>query len=93
MKPFLEVPICIVNTEDKEKKTTAKMQPGEIAYYYPGFNWGTIVVMKSGSSMLVDVTEEEFTAGLDLYEQHIKKLPGKFGTLTLQTKKPLHATN
>lgn len=93
MKPFLEVPICITNTESEEKKTTAKIQPGEIAYFYPGFHWGTIVVMKSGSSMLVDLDEPTFMSGLDLYEESVKKAPGKFGTLKLTAKNKLHAAN
>ena len=49
MQPFLLIPIGIVNSMKAEKQVTARIQPELIEYYYPGFNDGTVIVMKSGN--------------------------------------------
>ncbi len=95
MQPFLEVPIGIVNSDKEEKETVARLVPNDISYFYPGFNYGTVVVMKSGSSFITLLTYDEFDGALNGYSEHLKKHPGKFGTLKI-TSKPksiLHPVN
>ena len=86
MKPFLEIPIGIVNAEKEEKSTVARIQPDSIEYYYPGFHSGTVVVMKSGNSMLSTLSNDEFDAGLAAYHEKTKSFTGKFGNLQIKTK-------
>lgn len=94
MLPFLEVPMCLSNNEKQEKEVTGKIQPVDISYYYPGFNWGVVVVMKSGSSYLINLPVEQFDQALALYDKSVKSNAGKFGNLSLTTKKPiLHGTD
>ena len=64
MSPLLKIPIVIQNNEQKEKLTQARILPSEISYYYPGFYNGTVVVMKSGSSYLSTLSEEQFDQAL-----------------------------
>lgn len=61
---FIDVPIGIVsNDEEKQEQTvTAKVKPEEIAYTYPGFYTGTVVVMKSGVSFFCRLTQDELHA-------------------------------
>jgi len=88
MLPFLEIPMCIANNEKEEKGVVTRIQPNEIAYYYPGFHWGTVVVMKSGSSFLTVFTSDELDAALKGYDQHVKAYAGKFGNLQVTPKSP-----
>lgn len=96
MNPFLEIPIAIVNSEKEEKTTTARIMPGQIEYYYPGFYSGTIIVMKSGNSMMALSTFAEIDAALAGYDKFVKTNAGKFGNLQLTPKekpKIIHVTN
>jgi hypothetical protein len=86
MKPFLEIPVGVANTEKEEKQTIARIQPDNIEYYYPGFYQGTVIVMKSGNSMFSTLTESELDAGLSLYHDKTKAYTGKFGNFKLNTK-------
>lgn len=94
MLPFLELPMVIANNENQEKEVVVRLQPSEIAYYYPGFNWGVVAVMKSGSSYLINLPVEQFDQALSMYCSTVKSNTGKFGNLKLTPKKPiLHAAD
>jgi hypothetical protein len=94
MLPFLELPKIITNNEGKEKEVVTRVQPNEVADYYPGFYNGTIIVLKSGSSWFCPLPVEEVDAALSAYHSAIKANTGKFGNLKLTPKKPLlHATS
>jgi hypothetical protein len=94
MLPFLELPMTLANNEEKEKEVTKRVQPTEISDYYPGFYYGTVVVMKSGSSWLCPLPVEDVDAALSAYHSAVKSNSGKFGNLKLTPKKPLlHATS
>lgn len=94
MLPFLELPMVISNNEGQEKEVSVRIQPSEIAYYYPGFHWGIVVVMKSGSSYLLNLPVEQFDATLATYHSSVKSNAGKFGNLKITPKKQiLHATD
>lgn len=86
MRPFLEIPVGLVNSEKAEKTETARIQPERIEYYYPGFNEGVVIVMQSGQSMLCMLDVITFEAALDRYDNATKKFAGKFGNLTINTK-------
>ncbi|MDF2189294.1 hypothetical protein [Paraflavitalea sp. CAU 1676] len=81
MQPFLEVPMCLANSEKKEKVVMGKCLPTEIAYYYPGFYNGVVVVTKSGQSFLLALEESQFEAMLEAYSKMTKSNTGKFGIL------------
>lgn len=95
MLPFLELPVCLANTEKEEKVVMGRMKPGDISYMYPGFYSGTVIVFKSGSSMLTTASQEEIDAALIAYKDFIDKFPGKFGNLQLNSKpkSKLHVTD
>jgi hypothetical protein len=93
LKSFLELPMIIENNEQKAKEVFCRIQPGEIAYYYPGFYTGVIVVMKSGSSYLIDLTVDVFDAALTSYNEAVRNNPGKFGNLSIKPKTKIHAAN
>ncbi|HUR65455.1 MAG TPA: hypothetical protein VMZ03_03825 [Chitinophagaceae bacterium] len=95
MRPFLELPIVIGNSEGKEKQVTARILPDEIEYFYPGFNEGTVIVMKSRSSFITMFNEEEFDNILSAYHKTIKDHPGKFGNIKLTPKEKsiMHVTH
>lgn len=84
MKPFIQVPLCLSNSEGAEKTTVVQFQPSEVSYYYPGFHWGTIVVMKSGGSFLTPLDHNQFSSALDTYTKFVRKNPGKFGLLNIK---------
>jgi hypothetical protein len=93
MSPFLEIPLCLQNSEGEEKQTVGRIQPNDISYYYPGFNWGTVIVMKQGSSFLTTLKYEELDAALMSYDKFVKSNTGKFGNLILHKKPALHVTS
>ncbi len=93
MKPFLELPIVVMNNENKNKEVIARIQPTDISYYYPGFYDGTIVVMKSASSYMTSFTVDQLDAALIAYEKSTKDKPGVFGNLKLTSKPKLHVTD
>jgi hypothetical protein len=94
MLPFLELPMTIVNNEEKQKEVIGRIQPTEVADYYPGFYEGTVVVLKSGSSLHTPLSVEEVDNALAAYHSFIKANTGKFGNLKLTPKKPLlHAAD
>lgn len=96
MNPFLEIPIGIVNSKQEQKETITRLRPTEIEYYYPGFYEGTVIIMKSGSSMLSTLSFDEVDAAIHSYLQYIKDHPGKFGNLQVKLKEKsniLHPVN
>lgn len=93
MLPFLEIDIVIENTEGKKKEVKARIQPNEIEYYYPGFNFGTVVVMKSGQSYLTLESVSNFDNILAEYSKILKSNSGKFGNVSITPKKQMHATS
>lgn len=86
MKPFLELPMIIENNEQASKRVTVRIQPCEIAYYYPGFHTGVIVVMNSGSSYLLDMESNDFDQALMGYATALIQNPGAFGNLSIKPK-------
>ena len=88
MNPFLEVPIVIGNNEGKDKDTVAKIQPGEIEYFYPGFYHGTSIIMKSGHIFLCQLEYEQFSQALASYNDFTKAKPDQFGTLSAKKTEP-----
>lgn len=94
MLPFLELPMTIVNNEEKEKEVIGRIQPAEIADYYSGFYDGTIIVLKSGSSFYSPLSVEEVDNALAAYHSFTKANSGKFGNLKISPKKPIqHAAD
>jgi hypothetical protein len=97
MQPFLELPMCIQhedeNKEIQEKDVIVRIQPSEIAYYYPGFYWGVVVVMKSGSSYLLKMELQEFDQALAGYHSAVTQKPTQFGNLSIQPKPKIHGAN
>lgn len=77
--PLLEIPVCHAgkpdNPETPEKIVTARVLPGEIAMYYPGYHWGSIVVLKSGYTFLTDWSSEQLDAAREGYYDFTKKNP------------------
>lgn len=80
MMPFIEIPVCLAGSNDlPEKEVTGRLQPSEIANYYPGYHWGTIIIIKSGSSFLTKCDPEEIDTLLLEYSAFAKKNSNKFG--------------
>lgn len=77
------MPIGIVNSDKDEKEVTARIQPDEIDYYYPGFNSGSVIVNKSGNSFFTTLATEQIDEILLNYNKVSKN---KFGILQIQTK-------
>jgi hypothetical protein len=89
MNPFLEIPIVLVNNENESKTTMARIKPGEIEYYYPGFNEGTIVVMASGHSIMSMLTFAQMDDAITSWVNFLKKNPNAgFGNLAVKAKEP-----
>jgi len=93
MKPFLKLPKIIANNEGKEFKSTGRIQPDEIADYYPGAYEGTIIVLRSGSSFFCPLSAEQVDDALQAYYNTLQQNPGVFGILEITTKPKLHATS
>lgn len=87
MSIYLEVPICIENKDGETKDVTARLRPAEIAFYYPGFHWGCVIVMKSGASFLSSLSDSEIDSALQQFDGIAKKAGGKIsGNITLKKK-------
>lgn len=93
MKPFLKLPKIIINNEDKGFDCTGRIQPDEIADYYPGAYNGTVVVLRSGSSFLCPLAAEQIDETLKAYYEAVNNNPGVFGILEITPKTKLHATS
>lgn len=83
MLPFILLPIGIANKND-QKVVTARIQPDQIDYYYPGFNTGTVIVNKSGNSFLTSLEVQEVDSVLLNYHAVSKAGKGKFGILEIK---------
>lgn len=87
MNPFLEIPVCMAGKADNpdaaEKIEVGRILPSEIAMYYPGYYWGTIVVMKSGSSFLSPMSCAELDNARYQYYDFIKKNPNVRQNITV----------
>lgn len=79
MNPLLEIPVCLPGKEDDpdqpEKVVTGRISPGEIAFYYPGYHWGSVVVLKCGSSLLTTWSAEELDHARAVYYEFVKRNP------------------
>lgn len=99
MNPFLEIPVCLSGKEgddqQPEKEVVGRLLPGEIAFHYPGYHWGAIVVLKSGHSFLTKMTSEEIDAARQAYHKIMKEKPENTANIQLKAKqKPLiHAAD
>lgn len=85
MRPFLEIPVGLVNSDKDQKTETARILPERIEYYYPGFYEGVVVVMQSGQSLLCMLDIVTFEAALGVYDNTVKKNAGRFGNLSINT--------
>ena len=96
MQPFIEIPIGITNVENKSKEVPCRLKPGEIIYYYPGFEDGTVIVLKCGQALFTPLTFSQVDQAIQLYNEFVDKNPGKFGNLQMNLKpqKPtIHAVD
>lgn len=93
MRPFLKLPKVIANNEGKEFNSVSRLQPDEIADYYPGAYEGTIIVLRSGSSFFCPLSAEQIDETLQAYHNTLKKNPGVFGILEITPKPKIHATS
>jgi hypothetical protein len=72
------------STEYDHKITTGRVMPGEIAAHYPSLNLkGTIIILKSGYSFVTTLTCADVDAARQVYEQMIKKNPGRTNNLQI----------
>lgn len=60
MHPYLQIPVCIQNSNQETKVVDARFFPGAVEYYYPGFYEGTVVVMRNGHSFLTPLDIDDF---------------------------------
>lgn len=87
MKPFLEIPVCLQGGHNEDEKVvTARVQPSEIAYHYPGYHWGAVVVFRSGSSLLTSMSSDELDLAILGYESFQKKNPNNRHNIKLTAK-------
>ena len=84
MLPFILLPVGIVNSDKEEKTVTARIQPEQIDYYYPGFHSGSVIVNKSGNSFFTNLSIEKLDAVLVQYDKERKSKTGKFGILEIK---------
>lgn len=91
MNPLLEIPVILAGKDENtpEQAVTGRINPGEIAYYYPGYNFGAIVVMKSGNSFLTTWSADELDHARIVYYDFIKKNPtNRMNVRMVQKDKP-----
>jgi hypothetical protein len=88
MNAHLEIPVCLAGGEKEEEKVvTGRILPAEIAFYYPGYHWGSVVILKSGYSVLTTLTPEEIDQAILSYRILIAKGGSLKGNLALNTNK------
>ena len=81
MNPLLAIPVILAGGKDAdgddkpEKVVIGRISPGEISHYYPGYDFGAIVVMKSGSSFLTTWSAEDLDHARVVYYDFVKRNP------------------
>lgn len=93
MKPFLEIPCVITNSEGLNKEVPLRLLPERIDYYYPGYHQGTVIVLASGCSMLTTLSFAELLGSLQAYDEFTRVNKGEFGNLQLTPKPKLHVAD
>jgi hypothetical protein len=92
MNPFLEIPVCLRGKADDpdqpEKVVNGRLLPGEIAFHYPGYNWGSVLVLKSGHSILTTLSSEQIDAARIAYEEIQRKNPKNKSNVTVSPDQP-----
>lgn len=60
MRSLIEVPVCLVGKGDNiDKEVTARIDPATISGYYPGYHWGSVIMMNSGAEFLTTLSCEQ----------------------------------
>lgn len=79
MKPLLEIPVCLAgkpgDDSQPEKEVMGRVLPDEIAFHYPGYHWGSIIVLKSGHSFLTTLDSEAIDTARLAYDDMVTKNP------------------
>lgn len=77
MNPLLEIPVILAGKDENtpEQVVIGRISPGEISHYYPGYDFGAIVVMKSGSSFLTTWSAEDLDHARVVYYDFVKRNP------------------
>lgn len=67
MNPMMEIPVCLAGGKDQDEKTViGRFRPDQIQGYYPGYNWGSVVIV-ANSSILTTLTCEELDQAMTQY--------------------------
>lgn len=94
MNPFLEIPVCLAgkadDPEQPEKIVTGRVLPGEIAFHYPGYHWGSVVVLKSGYTFLTTLESANIDAARQAYADIMTKNPNNKNNIQLTPKSKIH---
>jgi len=54
---FIAIEVCLTNGDsNQDKKVTGFYRVTDIAGMYPGYSWGTIVILHSGTTFLTTAT-------------------------------------
>lgn len=94
MNPFLEIPVFLAGGEGTpEKEVVGRILPGEIAFHYPGYHWGAVIILKSGYSVLTTMSCEAIDAARQAYAKILKEQPNNMNNIQLTAKPQLHATD
>lgn len=74
MLPFLQIQIDLPgDNENPDKEVIARIQPDSVETFYPGFHYGTIIVMRSGQIYITKMETEKFGAALGNYWAQLNK--------------------
>lgn len=76
MLPFMKIEICLPGDPaagKPEAKTLARIQPAEIESFNSGYDFGTIIVFKSGDVKMVDINADNFEAMLTEYWKKVNQ--------------------
>jgi hypothetical protein len=74
--PLLTIPIALPGDESKgnpDKAVDCKINPANIDCYHTGYDWGTIIYMKSGQPFMSTLSMEDLESALKKYWEQIGK--------------------
>lgn len=85
--PFMKLPIVLPGDPDlgeledqkgsPDKEVDAYIQVEQVETFYPGYYWGSIIVMKSGTQYMTRLKVEQLETAFAGYWQHCTKALAK----------------
>ena len=93
MNPFVEIPVIVKKSFGRKKEVTGRILIGEISCHYPLNKKSSLIILKSGASLITALDSASLDMARQVYDKMMKQNPGRTENLQIvrNDKKPDNA--